>query len=62
MTTKTLPRGEQSVALTVFDGRLYLATTTRLWVLSEGQMTPVVIASEEGAGDTQVFASPDLGA
>jgi hypothetical protein len=59
----TFPRGEQVVAMAALDLELFVATTSRVWTLDhEGVLRPVEIQAEAGAGESQVFAPPDLGA
>lgn len=48
--TYTLPQGEQMVSLTVHNGDLFAASTTRLWLLHpEHGLLPVEIVTDPGA-------------
>lgn len=59
----TFPRGETVVSMCAIDLELFVATTSRVWVLShEGVLMPVEISTQPGAGETQGFAPPDRGA
>lgn len=46
--TYTLPEGEHFVAMTLHQGRLFVASTAGLWVLENDELRPLpIVAGDE---------------